>query len=375
MYKNKSQLVIHIIMLHNLILLLFTLTLLIGLVHYFIFPFFSFLSGISSSSSSSVHSVVLEFHSVGYHKKFDGIDRESIVTIFGQGNGASRAQCAKYTSKGIMVNNQLVYIPNAPDLLFNPFIYPELDDIGYSPGLNIFYYVHHLFSWFKTFYFNSFGESTYHVHFTEVNIAGRDDIRQHQAAIRNCSRQNPEKNIVLYGVSRGASMTFLSIATLPEEERKNVKLVILEAPFDTVPNVVNYRSGFMGPINLAILEMWTKYDPSYITPLDSVATFPLDIPVVFITSLKDRVVHHTLTQNLIDGLKKRGHPAIHHLMLTESSHTAMSFEEVDEGNSKYYQFISRLYRKYFPKKKECVNTNEKVESHQPRVTLVVSDEN
>ncbi len=287
------------------------------------------------------------------------IDRESIVTIFGQGHTASRAQCAKYTSHGIMVNNQLVHIPGAPDLLFNPFVYPELDDVGYSPGLNIFLYVNHLFSWLKTFYFNSYGESTYHSHITEINIAGRDDIRQHQAAIRDCTRQNPGKNIVLYGVSRGASMTFLSIATLPEEERKNVKLIILEAPFDTVPSVLNYRLGsLLSSWWLMWLESFTKYDPTYITPLDSAATFPLDIPVVFITSLEDKIVHHTLTQNLIDALRERCHPMIYHLMLNKSSHTAMSLENVDEGDQKYYRFIHDIYKKYFPLGQCKLHTSE-----------------
>ncbi len=278
------------------------------------------------------------------------IDRDNIITIFGQGNMAPRAQCAKYTSYGIMVNDQLVHIPGAKDFLYNPFIYPELDDIGYSPGLNPFYYVMHFLTWLKTFYFNSYGESTYHVHLTELNVAGRDDIRQHHAAIRDCSTQNPGKNIVLYGVSRGASMTFLSVATLTESQRKNVKLIILEAPFDTVPNVLTQRHGsFIGSIELYLLETFGKYDSTFITPLDAVQTFPLDIPVVFITTLSDKIVHHTATQNLIDGLQKRNHPALYHLMLNRSSHTAMSLEKTDDNDSeKYYHFIQNIYKLYFP---------------------------
>lgn len=305
----------------------------------------------------------------------DEIDRDSIVTIFGQGYTASRAQCAKYTSHGIMVNDQLVHIPGAPDLLFNPFSYPELDDVSYSPGLNIFLYGNHLFTWLKTFYFNSFGEYSYHSRITEINIAGRDDIRQHQNAIRDCSRKNPEKNIILYGVSRGASMTFLSIATLPEEERKNVKMIILEAPFDSVPSVLNYR---FGPLIASWLLEWlqacTKYDPTYITPLDSTTTFPLDIPVVFITSLKDQIVHHTLTQNLIDALRERNHPSIYHLMLNESSHTAMSLEKIDDGNKKYYRFIHEIYKKYFPLQKDsshCSPSPPRNHHHHHHLPLVV----
>jgi hypothetical protein len=277
------------------------------------------------------------------------INTSDIVTIYAQGNMASRAQCAKYTSNGILINGAQVTIPNAPDLLFNPFIYPELDDIGYYWSWNPIHWFFQILSWMKTFYFNSYNETAYHVHLTEVNVAGKDDIRQHHNAIRSCVKKYPDKNIVLFGASRGASMTLVGISTLPEEERSRIKLVVLEAPFDSVPTVLKYRFGeVLGSLCLILLEKIGKYDPSFISPIDAIENFPLDIPVVFITSLGDRIVHHTLTQNLIDKLQNvRGHKKVHHLMLHNTSHTAMSLGKgVDQRE--YLNFMNSIYLNYFP---------------------------
>lgn len=275
------------------------------------------------------------------------INTEDIITIFAQGMMSPRSQAASYTSKGIDINGKNVHIPNAPDIIYNPFSYDELQDINYDWSINPVHIIFNLIHYAKSYYLNIHNESFYHSNLTELNIAGRDDVIQYQKAIRSCIDMCPTKKIVLFGCSRGASTIISSVGLLHDinEIKKHIGIIILEGPFDSVENVLEQRSYFSGA-QLFALENFSKYNKDFPSPLTVAKTdFPLDIPVAFITSKVDTTVPPQCTQNIINALCQREHKHLYHLVLERSPHGMMSLYDVEDRKS-YQHFVNSLYNKY-----------------------------
>jgi len=275
-----------------------------------------------------------------------------IVTLYFQGNSAARWQATKYAgSKGIKItsNEQIIYtpvIPNSPLLLHNIYDYPELDDVGYGWSWNPLHGLMLGVSFVQQKYFGIENAPLHHIYVTNLNLGGQNDVLQHQRALDDCIAKEilPNgKKLVLFGCSRGASTTFTSVATCAENLRNHIKLVILEAPFDTVDNVIDQSAWFPALLKAAL--KLTAYSDDQMSPLQAAQLFPLDVPVAFITSVVDARVPIQCTQNLINVLRERGHPNLHHLELRNSPHSSMSLaDETDQ--KRYVEFVNSLYAKY-----------------------------
>ena len=245
-----------------------------------------------------------------------------MVTVFFQGNHASRAQAAKYTGQhglDIRVTDTVtdhVSIKNAPHILYNLFTYNDLECIGYGATLNPIQLatkaVHYLNHW----YYGVEGATHYPYNYiTNDNVGGERDVRQCLDAIRACIKEHPTKKIILFGCSRGASTVVTCLVSLEKHELSMIKLVIVEAPFDSVPSVlVTYNTGTI--IQYA-LEKFSYYNKDQTSPLYAVSDtrFPLDVPIVFITSDADTTVPRTNTMRLVEKLRERDHTTLHHIEL------------------------------------------------------------
>ena len=277
----------------------------------------------------------------------------NIITVFFQGNGAPRSQAAMYAGNeglDVMVNDNLehVYIPDAPLLLHNIFTYPELNDVGYGFTLNPLHHLTKLKNWAMAYYLDIHGSSLAHNFVTNMNIGGNEDVNQLIDAIDNCVKVHPEKKIVLFGCSRGASTVVTTLAKLQQLQRQDlldrIKLVIVEAPFDSVENVIKTRSWFPSPTMYAI-NRFTSYDEKQMSPIDAVSseTFPLNIPIAFVMSELDTTVPIENTQNLISILKNKNHPNLHELVLKNCNHFAMP---LSDDREEYVKFVESLYAQY-----------------------------
>lgn len=295
-------------------------------------------------------------------------NNDHIRTVFFQGHGASRAQGAKYFGKdGIrVINNEhtgydriLHYQMNqAHQLLYNAYTYAELTDVSYGFSLNPLHFVLETINILKHLFMGitmSPDRAPHHQIISNDNIAGYKDIRQLDTAIKSCigdfnredgdyAGHGPYK-IVVFGYSRGASTVFSTIARMKKEYHKDISLVIMEAPFNTVKEAIIARYGKLEPIVSYILEEFTEYDGDQVSPMSLIPDFPNDIPVAFITSKVDTTVPSYLTETLIDGLRKNGHKHVHHLMLETSSHSFMPLGNT-EDQKKYKNFVENLYDKY-----------------------------
>jgi len=278
---------------------------------------------------------------------------DDIVTVYCQGNGAGRNQAAKYAGPcGLEIKRsatqlERVYIPEAPLLLHNLYTWDELRDIGYGWPTNPFQLASLVKQYLTLWYYNVHGASVPHNHLSELNVAGDQDVTQYVAAVRQCIREHPTKKLVLFGTSRGASVVLIALARLTAEECQHIKLVLVEAPFDTVPSVSQYRFGRLSRLLLALLARFARYRPFQCSPLEAVDSeaFPLTLPLAFITSKVDSIVPPEHTAPLIARLKERNHAALHELVLERSHHSMMSLHN-EEDQASYMAFVEALYNKY-----------------------------
>ncbi len=285
------------------------------------------------------------------HKTYN-YDSNNIATIFFQGNMSSRNQAANYAGNeglDVKISNETiehVYRPDAPKILHNIYPYDDLNDVAYGFSINPLHWCLQIKSLVVNTYCNIHGSSISHSYITENNIGGKEDVNQHIRAIHECVKANPSKKIVLFGCSRGAATTLITLANLSKELLKHIALVIVEAPFDSIPSVIESSSWFPAP-TMAFLKSVTKYDENQQSPLDAVSSdeFPLDIPLAFITSKVDTRVPIENTQKLIDVLKAKNHSNVYHLML-ENSHHALMHSHNEQDKQNYVEFVNELYERY-----------------------------
>lgn len=280
-----------------------------------------------------------------------------IVTVFCQGNGASRAQASKYAGiYGLDIRldeageiTDRVYIANSPRLLWNLYAWPDLDDIGYGFSWNPVHWIsacmHDLV---LIMGYNLRGMYVLpHNRPTYLNVAGHQDVTQYLSAVSQCIVRNPTKRLVLFGTSRGASTVLVALCHLSDAERKHIALVLVEGPFDTVTHVTDWQFGRVAPLVRWAMKTFTLYRESQDSPLDAIrhARFPMEIPLGFIRSAVDNVVPVECTQPLITGLKARGHTMLHELVLKRSHHSRMSIDDAEDQES-YLRFVYALYDRY-----------------------------
>ena len=181
-----------------------------------------------------------------------------------------------------------------------------------------------------------------------INVAQDRDVREHRKRLDIASiRHNKQKKMVL-GVSRGAATTFCSIASIPNSQLRhyNVKLVVLEGCFDSVPSVLQARYGkYLAIVVEYLLHFLTEYDMKKArdcSPIAMAKYFPQKIPIALITSSVDKDVPFECTQRLHDALKEAGHKNIFHLTLAKGHNEYFTGSDAVS----YRQFLSGLKKKF-----------------------------
>jgi hypothetical protein len=123
----------------------------------------------------------------------------------------------------------------------------------------------------------------------------------------------------------------------------------LEGCFDSLDGLAPVRWPWLyriGGFSLAssILEKMTSYERSGISPISSVAKFPQDVPVLFITSKVDREVPYVCAEHLAKALVQAGHKQVYFLSLNHSSHVGYMCDDKDD-KALYEKVVHALYQK------------------------------
>jgi hypothetical protein len=304
-------------------------------------------------------SVLFFFSKLAYPKRafFNVIKnvekRDNIVTFFFQGHATSRSQASKYSGGEPIfyyVDEKIksAVCKRSPLILHNIHPYPELEDIKTIPESFNDYIL--MFSHYLQFYYLDISGSFEIPITTKWNFSGELDVHQHLYYLRGLiGITPPDKKIVVFGYSRGASTALISICSLTEEEQNRISLLLLEAPFDDLKSVLNNWSSYKTIVDtfLGLLTEYTNYSMDQETPMDVVKFFPKNIPIGFITSNKDTLVPKSSTLKIIESMKNNGHEMIHHCQLKNSSHCTMTIQD-EEDQRKYIDFVEYLYDEYVP---------------------------
>jgi hypothetical protein len=189
----------------------------------------------------------------------------------------------------------------------------------------------------------------------EMNVAGRQDKQNYLDRVVEAleSNRNNDKGIVLFGTSRGASLTFLGATLMAEKTLSRIKLIILEAPFDDLHLTLKETyPPMMGECLETLLSNFAKYDKNQRSPIDAANKFPLRVPVAFIMTRNDTKVPARRTKVLIEAVKDARKSAgmvdlmVHELVLEENGHSEMSVGPNTKDVLAYKKFVDHLYSLY-----------------------------
>ncbi len=292
---------------------------------------------------------------------------ENVLTLFFQGMMDSQKQCAKFRGEKGMIatTGEHVVCPNSKELIYNPYIGKELDEVLLKNDIRYAWY--HPLSCIGTLQEWGFQKqresynyliegtepeqlsvSTHSIDFFKLNFGQERDIEECSRKIEACNQEYPNAKKILWGTSRGAAAWFDSHA---HHNYDNVAMLVCEGCFDTVGHTIANRTPrLLKKLGVHIvfhylLAAVTEYKIDGISPITSVDKFPENVPVVFITSKADTKVARECTHALIRALKIRNKNPIHYLCLKEAPHNTYSLGN-GEDQEQYLHFMHRLYKKY-----------------------------
>jgi hypothetical protein len=188
----------------------------------------------------------------------------------------------------------------------------------------------------------------YRFNFSQGNLAQTDDINALTNVYQEHVKKYPSTNVILFGDSRGAATTFNFIA---QHKPSGVKAAILEGIFDTVPHCIKHlistdknetTEQFMHILLCSLLGSYDKNGP---TPRLFAEEITDDIPLLFVTSLKDGLVPPQGTMSLYNRLKERGFKKVHLLVLKKSIHPCYMIS--DEDDKKTYGTVVHAFYKHY----------------------------
>lgn len=307
---------------------------------------------------------------------------KNVKTIYYQGMNASQTQAAKYMgSRGFLSPTTLEHVVGSKsiDIINDVWVKPEIDEV--VPGVlkrkwmglllqprllfpNLWAKTHELVSGLSNYLFgikvlrteDSVPNQTIASHsllVSKINVAQKGDLKNHQRRIESFYDECADSDAILTGVSRGAATTFQAAARYNKrypEKLKNVKLIHLEGCFDSVEHVMRTRHPWLLKSDFGIdlaakCASWIiAFKREGSSPIKMVRHFPQHIPVVFITSQKDREVPSVCTKTLIRALLTAGHPNVYYLELKNSSHPKYAVED-EQDKADYQNFMHALYKK------------------------------
>lgn len=223
---------------------------------------------------------------------------------------------AMYTSTG-EISSSRRYIHTIPRE--NAWVYPELDEINRTPtfgGFGHFLLLRRKISVQRNKDMHEYtppypmdekgSVNWYAINRKKVSLGQETDIANHQKryeAMMSCEyEQLQPKDVVLYGVSRGAATTFAALSK-NKNLYQNIKLCILEAPPATISSVIKSYLGLIGKWlyvhKLLNALLGKKHQPKKEFQAIAYAhEFPDHVPLLVVSSKNDVVVPHKSSLNL-----------------------------------------------------------------------------
>lgn len=309
--------------------------------------------------------------------------RNEVSYLFYQGRDNTQAQAVKYTGNHPIrtTTNEVVYL-NRPTIYNLPahrlWVYPEIGEIHKGFPYAVINRAKQL--WRRGIRHDKTGTydasppmypcdepgSVYHyrVDKSKASLGQVTDITAHyerykalESAFQQGEFRAKALDVVVYGVSRGATTTFNALSAYPVDY-KSVKLCVLEGPPATVSSVIKAKVGRrLGKFLYRHLGAFVFGDEHQVTrehqAIASVGKFPKHVPLVVVSSQKDEVVPHKNSLNLAWGvaahrieLIDKGEDDIapvYIIQLDEALHNDYTY---GSDGARYQNILHAIYRKH-----------------------------
>lgn len=184
------------------------------------------------------------------------------------------------------------------------------------------------------------------------NLGQEGDINSLSKEVDIILKENPEEQIVLFGLSRGATTILNYAGSLPKKVQNNIKALVVEAPFDDLRTIIHNKISqfylnwipLIDSIAFSLTNnvAFRKYNDKGLKPINSVLSIPTNIPILFVHSKEDYLIPATCSKNLYNILKNRGHKDIYYLQLPNGSHANYQFK----CHNLYAGMVHAFYKKY-----------------------------
>ncbi len=182
-----------------------------------------------------------------------------------------------------------------------------------------------------------------------VNLGQEKDIERLRLAFEKTQQSLPESDLVLVGISRGATTIINFVA---QHQPEQVKALVLESPFDILSAVIKhllaryYVSWFPFSekiTNKLCQKHFPEIKPDGIFPLGTIDKIPHTLPIIFIHAKKDKVVPINSSRRLYIKLKQTGHEHAYLVELASGDHGKI----IQGPDSDFYLYtVHAFYKKY-----------------------------
>ncbi len=170
-----------------------------------------------------------------------------------------------------------------------------------------------------------------------------------KAQIALKSSPNPDKSLVLMGVSRGAT-TILNF--MAKFKPKGIKALILESPFDTTRSITDNKINQWGLAfipgmqklgHLILSSLFWQHSTQGEQALNAVSLLDKNLPILLICSKQDPLVPASSTIALYEKLQALGHKNTHIFIAEQGKHG-----KITEGPDaeKYQRAVDAFSKEY-----------------------------
>jgi len=180
---------------------------------------------------------------------------------------------------------------------------------------------------------------------SQVGLAQKNEIDK----LKNAYDQIRDENVILFGVSRGASV---AINFTGIHDPRRIKAVVVESPFDHIRNVF-YGHWFVNALSkipfltkdhiFKLFLMFTKYRENGEHPIDHIENIRQDLPIMIICSEEDGVVPCRSTVNLYKKLLECGHEHAYLVKFDTGKHAKLLWSE---HGQQLRNVVHAFYEKY-----------------------------
>lgn len=300
--------------------------------------------------------------------------------IFYQGRDSSQLHASKYIGNKFLgaTTGEIAFLNKTRGIETIPreklWLYPEIEEINrhtkygllrrlmhWFTGLNVIRPSAHQRLDYTPFYPQNESGSLHHfsVLNTKRSLGQATDIQAHARRYSSLVQHHSDiENVILYGVSRGAATSFSALA---ENQYKKVKLCIIEAPPASISALFKfYFSRFLGKFlyntSLIPLILGRQHKTGKEHQAKAqIARFPNDVPLVVLSSRKDKTVPLKSSIKLALGVAAKRIAAqqdgeevapVYFLQLDNSTHNDYCILGTSEDPNRYQNFIHAVYKKH-----------------------------